>query len=211
MLERILEWFGTLEKFERFVREDLHRQVEGLLLRQGPMPYKIVLVGSISHVLITSTQLFICWKDDAPELFWRFVFVGSMISFCTDAIAVTLVLKLADTSFGDDVEGRPWFRRKLAGPLVTAGIFSILTAIAITPLSPAVPLWIGVMLLLLACCVLCCFGLARHAPMPASTELKGPEDLSCSVETGDHGDSQPATPSSFAVGHAGIPEAQTAP
>merc|ERR1712194_964221 len=173
-----------------------------------------VLIGSISHVFLTCTQLVICWEDGVPELFWRFVFVGSMISFCTDAIAMNFVLRLADTSFGDDIDGRPWFQRKLAGPLMTAGIFTILTAVAICALSPAVPLWAGiVMLLLQGSWVLSIFRPRSHAPVPASTESKGPEELTCSVETGDHGDSDCGrlNPLSSSMGHSELPEARSAP
>jgi hypothetical protein len=142
----IEDFFGDVQAFEQFVQTRLARNVEAQFKAQ-PMPYSMVLVGSSSHLFIIMSFLLATWQDDEKELFRRFLLVGVAIVFCTDAIGMSLMMRLADTQFGDEVPGESnpsFFRRltgRLAGPAAAAAIFSLLSATSVSMMTPAMPLW----------------------------------------------------------------------
>merc|ERR1712217_90701 len=134
----IRRWFGSLSEFENFVRTDLAAKVESMLTRRGPVPYKFVLVGSLPHLFLGITHSFSSSLQFGElESAMHIAITTTAMTLFTDAISVNLTLRLADTAFGDVDEGHSsFFARRLAGPLATTGIFSIVNALIGLMFSP---------------------------------------------------------------------------
>jgi hypothetical protein len=143
ILGQITEWFGSADEFEVYVRNDLHSRVEKLLKDQGPIPYGKVLVGSVGISLFCFSAVLAESRHGETAWMWRLLFNAVLQCLCATVIAVHLILRFAETSIGEDIEGASFFKRKLAGPLLTAFIFSIVTAGGGLLLYPGVPLWYG--------------------------------------------------------------------
>merc|ERR1712113_804341 len=91
---------------------------------------------------------------------------------------------MADTRFGDDVEGASFFQRKMVGPLATAFTFAFLTAPMVAIMTPTLPMWIAT--LMLAVMALCTVLLFRRTSTtePALTNRKKatPTTFGCKVD-----------------------------
>jgi hypothetical protein len=144
VLGQITEWFGSAAEFEIYVRNDLHSRVEKLFKDRGPIPYGTVFVGSLGLSLPT-ISLFLAeyFHGVETEWMWRHLFGAVPQCLCAPVIAVHLVLRFAETSIGEDIEGTSFFKRELAGPLLTTTTFSVVTLSAGILQFPGVPLWYG--------------------------------------------------------------------
>jgi len=133
---KINTWFGSVTEFERLVRNDVARLVERKLADRGPMPWTMLFVGSLSHVFFSlSISIDLALRSEW-QLFVRTSLVCVSLSCFTDAIAMNVGLRLADTSFGRG--------SRFAGPLVVAVVFSLLNGLVLITLCTTLPLWIDV-------------------------------------------------------------------
>lgn len=148
---QISEWFGDIPTFEKYVRTDIARHVTSLMEKQGPIPYSMVVLASIGHILmcISYSISFLEAEEKSMKAFWHIVMAACLLCFCADAIAVNLVLRLASTSFGDQLEEAPARSRKVAGPVATAFIFGLAKAMCGGLITPACPWWWCIIVLFL--------------------------------------------------------------
>jgi hypothetical protein len=156
--EQIEHWFGSVAQFEHYVRTALAERVEEMLQEQGPVPYGVVTVGSLSHILVSSTIIINALQDGIPNLVNLCIAFGS-ICFFTDAIAMRLIMSLAGTTIGS----APSPLGRLCGPLATAMIFSVFLAFPLALVTPAAPQWLAILLVVLEVVVTCKLYLPRRA------------------------------------------------
>jgi len=150
---RIEGWFGGVPQFEEYVQTTLAQHVERLLKQQGPIPYRVVAFGSLSHFLIATTWFISAVVDGIPGLFNLAV---AFIGMCTsDAIAIGCIMRLANTSFGDHANGKSFLQRQVVGPLATSVIFSLSIAVYGGFLTPAAPAWLAGLVLVIGLTLSC--------------------------------------------------------
>jgi hypothetical protein len=159
---QIEHWFGGVAQFEHHVRTAVAERVEEVLHQQGPVPYVVVAVGSLSHLLASSTVIINAWQDGAPNLV-NICIAFASICFFADAIAMRLIMGLAGTTFGDAPDGRPSRLGRLSGPLATATIFSVCFAVPLALVTPAAPRGLAGLVLILGLVVTCTLYCPRRA------------------------------------------------
>ncbi|CAK0811910.1 unnamed protein product [Prorocentrum cordatum] len=152
--EQIEHWFGEVAQFEHYVRTAVAERVEEMLNEQGPVPYHVVTVGSLSHILVSSTIIINAVQDGIPNLV-NICIAFASICFFTDAIAMRLITDLAGTTFGDAPAGGHSLLSRLSGPLATAMIFSVCLAVPLALITPAAPQWLAVLLVVIELVVTC--------------------------------------------------------
>jgi len=142
--EQVRKWFGSVERFEEFVRVSLAGRVESLLEQQGPVPYRLVFVGVLPHVFSCVSIMVNMWIDGTVG-FVQFVCCAVVLVVCADAISIRLLMALADTTFGDWPQGeKASVIQRVKGPLMASLIASSCSSIAAPMLSPALPEWIAI-------------------------------------------------------------------
>ncbi|CAE8625128.1 unnamed protein product, partial [Polarella glacialis] len=128
------------------VHHDLVEVVSQLVGQRSHVTYGIAFVGSLSHLFLGSSAVVDFQLAGARATAVNAVFSTVCITFCSDFIAINLTLRLADSSFGDDVEGSTFFSRNLAGPIAAASLFSLFTATGLAMMSPCLPWWAAALL-----------------------------------------------------------------
>jgi hypothetical protein len=151
---QIEHWFGEVATFEHYVRTAVAQRIEDMLNEQGPVPYDVVTVGSLSHILVSSTIIINAVDDGIPNLV-NICIAFASICFFTDAIAMRLIMGLAGTTFGDAPAGGHSLLSRLSGPLATAMIFSICLAVPLALITPAAPEWLAILLVVAELAVTC--------------------------------------------------------
>jgi hypothetical protein len=159
---QIEHWFGEVAQFEHYVRTAVAERVEEMLHDQGPVPYDVVTVGALSHVLMTMTIIINAVQDGIPNLVNMCILLAG-ICFFTDAIALRLVMGLADTTFGDAPASGHSLLGRLTGPLATAMIFSACLSVPMALLTPAAPEWLAILLVVIVLVVTCMLYFPRRA------------------------------------------------
>ena len=143
--ERIEEWFGAVAPFERHVQTDLAQHIEGLLQQQGPVPYRVMIIGNLGGILTTLTTMFNSIQDGMPG---QFNLWAGWLTICFFAIpcAFSCMMRLADTRFDEAAAGGSFLRRWLAGPAVFTLVLSSFIAVAAGLLTPAAPAWLAALI-----------------------------------------------------------------
>jgi hypothetical protein len=171
----IVLWFGSKQSFEEYVHVALAKQVSNAIQKEGPISYKMVLVGSLGHILMCTSYAVAFYEAEcASEAFWHIVMAACLLVFCADAVATNLVLRLANSSFGEDESSGPLFCRKAIGPVTTACIFGFTKATCGGLITPACPKWwAGIVIVTMICVTLCLYrrGSDSTACSEASAEL----------------------------------------
>lgn len=129
LLQSITSGFGSIAKFEQYVREELPKMVV-----RGGLPIRIALFGGLSHIFLFWNQAVLAYKDGERELsvIWL---VGLAGVLCADAISLSFFMKLADTAWADNASHGSTLM-KAVGPLLSAGFMSVLCAIVAANINP---------------------------------------------------------------------------
>jgi hypothetical protein len=139
---QIEHWFGGVAHFEQYVRTALTERVEEMLHEQGPVPYSVVALGSLSHTLAFPPVIINGLQDGLSNMVGICIACAS-ICFFTDTVAIHLTMGLAGTTFGDaPASGRSLLGR-LSGPLSTVMIFSVCSAVPLALI--AAPQWLAIL------------------------------------------------------------------
>jgi len=141
--ERIQGWFGGIPQFEEYLQTILAQHVEELLDQQGPIPFRLVVFGSLPQYMAGMSYLINGVMDGrAPGLLNNSMAHVGVVT--ASAIAIGIIMRLADTSFADHATGKSFLERQVIGPVTTAVIFSLMYAVALGFVSPAAPAWLAV-------------------------------------------------------------------
>jgi len=135
LLQSITSGFGSSALFEQYVQEELPKMV----LTSG-LPAEVALVGSMSHLFQVWTTAMLAYQDGELDLCWNYLLAGFSLSFCTDNIALHLILKMAGTSRADQISDGSTLM-KAAGPLASAILMALLNATSAVFINPFAPLW----------------------------------------------------------------------
>jgi hypothetical protein len=150
--EQIERWFGGVVEFEHYVHTIVLERVEEMLHKQGPVPYNVLAVGSLVHVLVGSGYIFeYAFQDGIPN-YANLCIMCVSVSLFSGHISMRLVLYLAGTSFGDVPADGTCKLGRLSGPLATAMICSICISANIALV--AAPLWLAILLVILQLAVM---------------------------------------------------------
>mmetsp|Transcript_3372 Transcript_3372/g.7511 ORF Transcript_3372/g.7511 Transcript_3372/m.7511 type:complete len:770 (+) Transcript_3372:174-2483(+) len=137
IMGKIKKWFGSVGEFELVVQTEIARLVSRQFEDRGPVPWSVLFTGAFSHLFAVAFIASDFLHNGQYERALQAISVGLVMACCTDAIAVSIGLRLADGPIGE--RGGLW---KLVGPLLVAVMFAIpvalMTAMIILPLSATV-------------------------------------------------------------------------
>jgi len=142
---QIMEWFGGIAQYESYVRTEVAMRVDQLINTAGPIPYRMVLLGSLGSFLMGVSLAINAWVDHGHAVFWHVCLGCFSLIFCADAIALNVLFWLIGAGYwlNNDENKRGCFSRKLAGPLATGLLFSFFHALSACMIAPKFPLWLG--------------------------------------------------------------------
>eukprot|EP00931_Biecheleriopsis_adriatica_P039402 TRINITY_DN22533_c0_g2_i1.p1 TRINITY_DN22533_c0_g2~~TRINITY_DN22533_c0_g2_i1.p1 ORF type:complete len:621 (-),score=87.66 TRINITY_DN22533_c0_g2_i1:53-1915(-) len=143
----IKRWFRSVHQFEDFVQNELR----GIVLKRNGnnmhSPWGVIIVGSLSHLLLGTNLAVDCFLAGATVSASNAALMTIFIAFCSDILALNLTLRMASSSFFEDVEPSSCTLRNLVGPISTACLFAATNGTGLAVLTANPPLWVG-------CCML---------------------------------------------------------
>jgi hypothetical protein len=104
----------------------------------------MALVGALPHLYLYSSECLLVWQAGEMVLFWRFLLILVLLCMCTDAVAMSLILRVADMSTWPTIWESGSKFEKLKGPFVSAFIFAAVNATGASILTPALHLRYGI-------------------------------------------------------------------
>jgi len=130
-------WFGSVSQFEEELRTDIADLVERKMVEKEPMPWRMILIGSIAHHLFSFSDAVNTIARRDWDALPRQVLFSIALFFFADAIAMSLALRIADRA-----QDWGWTTRasQVKGGALVAGLWSFTCSLCSVPLHPATPL-----------------------------------------------------------------------